>query len=427
MKIIELPVNEITIKDRKRKLDPEKVKELSESIAQLGMLHPIGIRPDKTLVFGYHRLAAVNRLGWKTVPAVIVDTGELEAELAEIDENLIRAELTILERAEHLARRKEIYEALHPETKAGAARALGMHRALGHNVGTTVVPTFTEDVARKTGLSQSTVKGDIQIATRILPEVRDALRSTELANSKRDLLRIARLEPELQKIVAEQITSGEEHVSTAIFRARTELAAQKVRELPPEVTLIEGDFREVGGRIPDNSVDFVFTDPPWGYVELYEDLAKLAARVLKPGGSLLCYSGTLILPEALKLMTQHLRYWWTLATLYPGQQGTVIRKRVIVGWKPILWFVKGDLERDICIRDVLSGPRDKDYHEWQMRMSDPLYCIEQFTLPGDTVLDPMAGTGTTLCAALKLKRKAIGIEVDPKKIPVIKERLNDDV
>jgi ParB family chromosome partitioning protein len=93
-----------------------------------------------------------------------------------------------------LARRKEIYETLHPETKAGVAQALGMHRALGHDVGATVAPTFTEDAACKTGLSQRTVKEDIQIATRILPEVRDILRNTELADSQRDLLRIARLD-----------------------------------------------------------------------------------------------------------------------------------------------------------------------------------------------------------------------------------------
>jgi len=197
MKTIELPISEIVIKDRKRKLDPEKVKELSESIAQLGMLHPIGVRPDKTLVFGYHRLAAANQLGWKTVPAVIVDTSELETELAEIDENLIRAELTILERAEHLARRKEIYETLHPEAKDKVLQALSTNRKLGYNAGATVAPAFTEDTAQKTGLTQRTIRRDIQIATRILPEVRDVLRNTELADSTRDLLRIARLEPEL--------------------------------------------------------------------------------------------------------------------------------------------------------------------------------------------------------------------------------------
>jgi ParB family chromosome partitioning protein len=75
---------------------------------------------------------------------------------------------TSLERAEHLARRKEIYETLHPETKAGIAQALSMNRALGRDVGNTVFPTFTKDAAEKTGLSQMTIRRDIQIATRIL-------------------------------------------------------------------------------------------------------------------------------------------------------------------------------------------------------------------------------------------------------------------
>jgi ParB family chromosome partitioning protein len=96
-----------------------------------------------------------------------------------------------------LARRKEIYETLHPEAKDKVLQALSMHRKLGHNAGETVSPAFTKDTAQKTGLTQRTIQGDIQIATRILPEVRDVLRSTELADSKRDLLRIARLEPGL--------------------------------------------------------------------------------------------------------------------------------------------------------------------------------------------------------------------------------------
>ena len=44
---------------------------------------------------------------------------ELHAALATIDENLVRQELTILERSEQLSRKKEIYEALHAETKRG--------------------------------------------------------------------------------------------------------------------------------------------------------------------------------------------------------------------------------------------------------------------------------------------------------------------
>ena len=53
----------------------------------------------------------------------------------------------------------------------------------------------------------------------------------------------------------------------------------------------QGDFRDVSKDIPDNSVDLIFTDPPYSkeYLPLYEELAKLAIRILKPGGSLVFY------------------------------------------------------------------------------------------------------------------------------------------
>ena len=46
------------------------------------------------------------------------------------------------------------------------------------------------------------------------------------------------------------------------------------------------------------------------------------------------------------------------------------------------------------------------------------------TLPGDLVLDPFAGTGTTLVVANQLKRKCIGIEIDPEYVRIIIERVN---
>jgi ParB family chromosome partitioning protein len=50
---------------------------------------------------------------------VVVDDDDLRAELVMIDENLVRSELVGAERAKQTARRKEIYETLHPETKQG--------------------------------------------------------------------------------------------------------------------------------------------------------------------------------------------------------------------------------------------------------------------------------------------------------------------
>ena len=64
-------------------------------------------------------------------------------------------------------------------------------------------------------------------------------------------------------------------------------------ELPDNVKLIQGDFREATKEIPDNSIDLIFTDPPYDgdSLPLYKDLGIMAARVLKEGGSLVTIAG----------------------------------------------------------------------------------------------------------------------------------------
>lgn len=50
-------------------------------------------------------------------------------------------------------------------------------------------------------------------------------------------------------------------------------------------------YYEKSKEIPDNSIDLIFTDPPYETLYLYGELAKVAIRVLKPGGHLVIYVG----------------------------------------------------------------------------------------------------------------------------------------
>jgi hypothetical protein len=64
----------------------------------------------------------LSKSNWEQINCTIFeDMRADEAELAEIDENLIRAELSPAERALHIGKRKELYEKVHPETKTGGA------------------------------------------------------------------------------------------------------------------------------------------------------------------------------------------------------------------------------------------------------------------------------------------------------------------
>ena len=97
---------DIIVGDRPRALDRESVERLKESISRIGLKTPISVRSSAqgwTVVAGRHRLAACIELGINQI-AVVAETGsELEARLWEIAENLHRAELTALERAEHIS------------------------------------------------------------------------------------------------------------------------------------------------------------------------------------------------------------------------------------------------------------------------------------------------------------------------------------
>ena len=116
-------ISTITIPEDHRGLDEAKVAPLADSIQETGLLQPVGLTRDFRLVYGRHRLAAYEKLGYQSIPAIILDyETDLLFELATLDENLQRNVLTALEENLALARRKEIFEKLHPETKAVTKR-----------------------------------------------------------------------------------------------------------------------------------------------------------------------------------------------------------------------------------------------------------------------------------------------------------------
>lgn len=195
-------------------------------------------------------------------------------------------------------------------------------------------------------------------------------------------------------------------------RARRE-ASRVARVLPDAMDLRIGDAREVLADTPDASVALVLTDPPYGdqAEPLYGWLGQWAARVLAPGGSLICYTGQSRLDRDMRLLGEHLRYWWLLAMLHHQSQ-RLPGKFVIAEFKPVLWYVKEKRRGRTLVNDLLRSPaRDKSDHDWAQGEGGVPLLIEQLTDPGELIADPFAGSARWGEIAASMGRRWIGADI----------------
>jgi ParB-like chromosome segregation protein Spo0J len=418
-----------------RELDPGRVDELSESINLIGLLNPITINKDYVLISGLHRLHAYKQLGIKKIQCNIIDFDNEYCLIAEIDENIIRNELNDIELGEHLLKRDEILDNLGVRAKQGDNR-------FTNNRGETVSPLqTTKNIAEKIGVSERSTQIRKQIARDLSQKVRDKLRKTVYSTNITGLLQLSRLEPKLQLKIVNRLLKGlDNDIKTAIKEFHKEKKKKdilkKIRTYKdPDfdgLNLIHGDFRVVGDVIEDDSIDMIFTDPPYhkDSLYLYEDLAEFASRVLKDGGSCLAYCGQSELPNVLDVMRKNLKYWWTISVQLAGSKQRHGRG-IFVSWKPIVWFVKGNtVNNDLFVADNIKSQipeYNKVLHPWEQSTIEAEYYIKYITPVETVILDPMMGTGTTGVSALTLGRDFIGIEKDSETFEIAKNRISKDL
>jgi SAM-dependent methyltransferase len=240
--------------------------------------------------------------------------------------------------------------------------------------------------------------------------------------------------------IADVQDKGKELTSTGLLDLAKQLTKQAQRrkrcraarayaakvKTPADQGVLLGDMGLLWDRLKDDSVDLVFTDPPWSNLECYVRLAQLAAAKLKPGGLCLCYVGKHYLPRVLDAMRPHLEYWWIFGVRLAGCHYRAHDRGIQTKWAALLAFHKGKrptLAEDLCDLLVEGGGRQKDLHACQQSPSEAEYLIEKLAKPGGLVVDPFCGSGTIPAAAKKMGRRWLRVEIDPDHVAIARKRL----
>ena len=213
-------------------------------------------------------------------------------------------------------------------------------------------------------------------------------------------------------------------------------AAKEARPKLKDVRLYNLSIADLEKKLEPESVDCVFTDPPYDKAgvdaKVYEQLASFAGKVLKPGGCLVSLAGNMYLPDVLRQITEDARLKWNFLlslSLSGGPTARLNAARAFVASKPVLWLRKPPWRKDQdYIRNLIKAPDVKEspsgtFHKWAQSVGAMSAVLRQFAFPGDTVVDPFCGGGALVIAAHRRGCKVIASDIDPECVKVTEGRL----
>lgn len=427
----------IKIGTRFRK-DLGDIGSLAKSIADVGLLHPIVVSHDGTLIAGYRRLLAWRMLG-RPDPEIPVTVVPLE-EIAKgaFAENTFRKDFTPSEAW-------AICQAIKPLEEAAAKERRGSRTDL--QPGAKLAPgdkgKSRDKTAQYTGYGRTTLAriGEIvqtaQTHKEFRPLVEEMDRTGRVNTAYRKYIQLS----ESQRWLEEERQRQQREMGTGPVWSSSRILYQQ-----DGVTLICGDCRRME-EMEEETVDLVVTDPPFNvsfstYGGLVKDSlmpGEYAAwtrewvveclRVLRPGGQLYALMPIKSMPwwlgEIRDLWDEHrghiLTWCRTMANLH--REKTYIRS-----WEPVLWLTKGG--KPNVLRRTYRYEDDKDWligasaigevQAQPLRKGHPTprpawlvaYFLVRASEPGMVVLDPMVGSGTTAWVSRRLGRKCCGYDIN---------------
>lgn len=211
----------------------------------------------------------------------------------------------------------------------------------------------------------------------------------------------------------------------------------KVETIAEGVTLYLGDCREILPTL--GKVDAVVTDPPYG-VNLGKDGPTAIGKT--------AYESFVDTPENVRnvcvpVIKECIRLFGR-AVLTPGNQncfaypqpaeigaifnpaGAGFSRWGFTTSQPILYYGKDPHSPSKKPQAIYSTElSEKNGHPCPKPFKLMRWLVERASLPGETVLDPFMGSGTTGVAAINLGRQFVGIELEPKYFDIACKRISD--
>lgn len=204
MQHLTIPISKIDRSGRLRALNLAWAGTLAEEIRAGERLPPIEVveRGDGfRLILGNHRTEGHLLAGRDMIEAVVRSADEYATEaavrLVEIKENLLRFELTALDRAVAIATWKEIHEGLYEPAKRGRRPTRIDPDKLAQDSAAFSM-RFSTVAATALRLSERSIQVSVQIAAGIAPEIRERISAAPIADVAAELLQLAHQQPERQ-------------------------------------------------------------------------------------------------------------------------------------------------------------------------------------------------------------------------------------
>jgi hypothetical protein len=206
-------LDRVEIIGERRPLNEKKLRAIAASMDRIGLQTPITVRCQKKrviLVSGWYRLAAAKRLGWDAIPSVELYGENVDARTWQLHENLCRADLTVLERAEHIEEQRKLVQ---QKSEGGQVAPPGGHQPKDVGV---------KKTAKALGLTREEVRRSKVIAA-LSAKTKAEVRKLGLDDNQAALLEIAK-----------------QPATSAQLRAVKEIAARKRADLVRYVSATSG-------------------------------------------------------------------------------------------------------------------------------------------------------------------------------------------